>query len=81
MIICIAELLGAVVIEKAVAAPATVQRREVVSKTLILLEDGTPEKHLGYVNQQRGQWSQHMQSFLEVPFILMLLVSGEGIAD
>lgn len=33
MSICIAELLGAVVVEKAVAAPDTVRRREVVSKT------------------------------------------------
>lgn len=33
------------------------QRREVVSKTLILLEDGAPEKHFGYFDQQRGQYS------------------------
>lgn len=81
MIICTAELQGTMVIEKAVAAPATVQKMEVVSKTLTLLESGTPEKYLGYVSWQRGQWFQHMQSFLEVPFIPMLLISGEDIAD
>jgi len=81
MIICIAELLGAMVIEKAVAAPGTMQKREVVSKTLTLLEDDTPEEHLGYVDWQRGEWSQQMQSSVEVPFIPMLLVRGEGIAD
>lgn len=45
-----------------------------------LVKGGAPEEHWGYVDLQRGQWSQHMQSFLEVPFNAMLSVSGEGIA-